>query len=235
MAITDDIISELKAILTTKWQTRQGQKVPEADDVKLGNDAICLNGTVLYADLADSTELVNGFKDWFAAEVYKAYLICACKLIRHNNGVITAFDGDRVMAVFIGDFKNSSAAKCALQINYVVQDIINKTIKEIYPATGFQIQQAVGIDNSDLFIARTGIRGSNDLVWVGRAANYAAKLCSLREGSYTSFITEGVFSRLSADTKYGYGGDPLKPMWEKIMWHDQGIAIYRSNWWWNPG
>lgn len=235
MAITDDIISEVKAILTTKWESRQGQKVPEAENVKLGNDAVRLNGTVLYADLADSTELVNGYKDWFAAEMYKAYLVSACRLIRLNNGVITAFDGDRVMAVFIGDLKNSSAAKCALQINYVVQSIINKTIKEIFPSTGFQIQQAVGIDTSDLFIAKTGIRNSNDLVWVGRSANYAAKLCSLREGSFASFITEGVFSRLSNDTKYGHGGDPLQPMWEKVMWHDMGIAIYRSNWWWNPG
>jgi hypothetical protein len=21
---------------------------------------------------------------------------------------------------------------------------------------------------------------------------------------------------------------------EKVMWNDQGIAIYRSNWWWQP-
>ena len=33
----------------------------------------------------------------------------------------------------------------------------------------------LGIDTSKLFVARTGIRKSNDLVWVGRAANYAAK------------------------------------------------------------
>jgi hypothetical protein len=35
----------------------------------------------------------------------------------------TAFDGDRVMAVFIGDSKNTSAVKAALQINYVTKHL----------------------------------------------------------------------------------------------------------------
>lgn len=220
----------VNSIFKTNWTRRDAKVVPDSESVKLGNDAVLLKGTVLYADLVDSTGLVKGYKDWFAAEVYKAYLVCACKLIESNAGIITAFDGDRVMAVFIGDSKNSSAAKCALQINYAVRDIINKSLKESYPNSAFQLQQTVGIDTSDLFVAKTGIRGSNDLVWVGRAANYAAKLCALREGSFCTFITEDVFDSLSEDRKFG--GNPKRPMWEKIMWKEQGIAVYRSSWWW---
>jgi class 3 adenylate cyclase len=229
---TDDMTREVRQILRTNWQRREGRKVPEATDVQLGNDAVYLKGTVLYADLADSTELVKGYKDWFAAEVYKSYLICACRIIRNNSGVITAFDGDRVMAVFMGDHKDTSAARCALQINFATQNIINTLLKEVFPNSAYQLQQAVGVDTSDLFVARTGIRGSNDLVWVGRAANYAAKLCSLREGNYASYITEDVFNSMAQTTKYG--GNPTRLMWEKVMWNDQGIAVYRSNWWWKP-
>lgn len=227
-----EIRKEVKEILGTSWQRRDGNKVPEAEDLKLGNDAVLLNGTVLYADLADSTGLVKGYKDWFAAEVYKAYLVAACRLIRNQGGIISAFDGDRVMAVFIGDSKNTSAAKCALQINYAVSKIINEEIKLAFPNTSFQVVQAVGIDTSDLFIAKTGIRGSNDLVWVGRAANYAAKLCSLREGSYASYITEDVYNSLADEAKYG--GTDKQNMWQKFMWADQGIATFRSSWWWQP-
>lgn len=232
MSMSDEMLKEVREIFKTNWQSREGRKVPEAEDVQLGNDAVNLNGTVLYADLADSTGLVKGYKDWFAAEVYKAYLVCACRIIRRNDGVITAFDGDRVMAVFIGDLKNSSAARCALQINYAVQNLVNKALKESYPNSAYQLQQSVGIDTSDLFIARTGIRGANDLVWVGRAANYAAKLCSLREGSYASYITEEVFNSLADWAKLG--GNPKQAMWEKVMWNAQGIPVYRSSWWWGP-
>lgn len=232
MSTLADIQSEVKDILRTDWKRRDGTVVPATDDIQLGNDAVCLKAAVLYADLAESTALVKGHKDWFAAEIYKAYLVSACRLIRLNGGDITAFDGDRVMAVFLGDGKNSAAAKTALMINYIVKNVINAAIKEQYPNTAFQIQQAVGVDSGDLFVARTGIRGSNDLVWVGRPANYAAKLCSLRDGGYSSYITEDVFNALNEASKYG--GDPKRVMWEKIMWNDQGMAIYRSNWWWTP-
>ena len=137
-----------------------------------------LEGTVLYADLADSTGLVKKKSATYAAEVYKCYLHCAAKIIRHYDGVITAFDGDRVMAVYIGDSKNSNAARTALAINHAVLKIINPKIEAQYPGKGYTVRQSVGVDTGSLFVAKTGVRGSNDLVWVGMAANLAAKLCS---------------------------------------------------------
>ena len=72
--------------------------------------AVKLDGTVLYADLDDSTNLVDSYEPEFAAKIYKAYLSCAAKVIRSEGGEITSYDGDRIMAVYIGDSKNSSAA-----------------------------------------------------------------------------------------------------------------------------
>src|SRR5436305_6043510 len=102
MSTADEIRQEVKAIFATNWKKRDGLVVPDSDSVKLGNDAVELDATVLYADLADSTELVNKYYDHFAAEIYKTYLVTACRIIRLRGGEITAFDGDRVMAVFIG-------------------------------------------------------------------------------------------------------------------------------------
>lgn len=227
-----DIKAEIEQILKTKWMRREGREVPEADSVQLGNDAVELDATVLYADMADSTGLVIGYKDWFSAEVYKAYLRGACEIIKNNGGVITAFDGDRVMAVYIGAQKNTSAAKTALQIKYLAKEIINPALKKEYPTSAFQLEQSVGIDTGKLLIARTGVRGANDLVWVGRAANYAAKLCALREGVYSSFITEEVFNAMQDSSKYG--GQPRQSMWEKVIWTERGIPVYRSSWQWTP-
>jgi len=229
MKTSQEILSDVRRILSTNWQTREGRKVPEAEDLGLGNEAVKLKGTVLYADLRDSTSLVDNHKSWFAAEVYKSYLIAACHTIRNNTGAITAFDGDRVMAVFIGERKNSSAAKSALQAAFIVKEI-NTEIRRAYPNTSYQLRQAIGIDTTELFVARTGIRNSNDLVWVGRAANYAAKLCDLADGSYTSFITESVFNALSDEVKYG--GSPRRIMWDKSHWQTHNITIYKSTWSW---
>ena len=230
MGLRQDIERDVTEILRTNWERRDGKAIPEAEDVELGNDAVCLNGTVLYADMSDSTGLVDGYKDWFAAEIYKTYLISACRIIRASGGEITAFDGDRVMAVFIGDSKNTSAARTALTINYVVSEVINSAIKAQYPNESFKINQVVGIDTSPLFVARTGIRGSNDLVWVGRAANYAAKLSNLSLPGYATLITQAVFDSLADSAKYG--GQPRRIMWEKDTWPGGSMTIYKSSWWW---
>jgi class 3 adenylate cyclase len=226
---TQEILSEIESIFDTKWKARDGRTVPDTDSVTLGNDAIKLEGTVLYADLADSTQLVDGYKDWFAAEIYKAYLVAGCRAIKNQDGDVTAFDGDRVMAVFTGEMKNTHAAKAALHINYLVSEI-NKMLAKHYPNSSYRLRHAIGIDSSSLYIAKTGVRAANDLVWVGRAANYAAKLCALGDSTYPTYITETVYNKLHDDAKYG--GQPKTNMWEKRIWTDKGVAVYRSSWTW---
>jgi class 3 adenylate cyclase len=220
MSLADDLTAEVVKILKEQWTVRQGRQVPDTPDLKLANDAVTLSGTVLYADLADSTGLVASSKAAFAAEVYKSYLNCACRIITANGGTITAFDGDRVMAVYLGESKNTDAMKSALQINHAVLDIINPKIRETYPYTpsGFSVRQAVGVDTSDLFVARTGIRGSNDLVWVGNAA----------------WISAAVYDGAADSVKLG-GQNNSQQMWERRSWTARGGAtVYASKWKWKP-
>ena len=231
MSLSEEIKTEAREIFKSAWSTRDGQKVPEDDDLKLTNDGVEIDGTVLYADLVESTELVTNYKSTFAAEIYKSYLKSASRIIRANDGIITAFDGDRVMAVFFGNSKNTQAARTALQINWAV-DAVNSELKAFYEQnTTYVVRQAVGVDTGKLLVAKTGIRGSNDLVWVGIAANRAAKLCALREPSYTSFLTSPVYKVLHKDAKYGKDGTD---MWTQLHWSDHDIDIHASNWWWEP-
>lgn len=228
MTLGDDLKAEVNNFFSKQWAIRNGQKVPESSDLKLANDAVELDATVLYADLTGSTKLVDGYKSNFSAEIYKSYLHCAAKIIRSESGVITSYDGDRIMAVFIGSFKSTSAARAGLKINYATKNIVNPAIKTQYK-TEFQVSQTVGIDTSKLFVARTGIRGSNDLVWVGRAANYAAKLTEL-SSDYPTWITGAVYKMLKDEVKTSKG----KSIWEARIWNAMNkISIYRSSWTWS--
>ena len=230
MGLLIELNKEVKQIFKEQWKTRDGQVVPESEDLKLSNDAVLLEGTVLYSDLSGSTYLVDNYKQYFAAEIYKAYLHCAAKIVRSEGGTITAYDGDRIMAVYIGDSKNTSAARSALKINYAVLNIITPAIKNQYSSCNYGITQVTGIDTCKLFIARTGIRGSNDLVWVGNAANYAAKLSSL-PSSYATYITSDVYNVLNKEVKLSTDG---RSMWDRTIWNQMNNKIiYRSNWWWS--
>jgi class 3 adenylate cyclase len=227
MAIAQDLIAVVDEVLSTRWSTRQSNVVPDSEDLALTNDAVTLDATVLYADLADSTHLVDIYTAEFAAEIYKCYLHCAAKVVTSEGGVITAYDGDRLMAVYLGDSKNTAATRSALKINYAVTKILNPLLAQRYQKP-YSVKQVVGVDTSPLLVARTGIRGSNDLVWVGRAANYAAKLSAIDE-SFSTWITEAVYDRIKDNAKFSKG----QSMWESRFWTAMNnVQIYRSNWWW---
>jgi uridylate cyclase len=92
----------------------------------------------------------------------------------------------------------------------------------------YTVRHVVGIDTSKLFIARTGVRGANVLVWVGRAANYAAKLSTLPD-AYPTYITEEVYKAMLPEVKVLNGTS----MWEAVKWNTfDNRTIYRSSWYW---
>ena len=226
MSLLEDVTAKVGDIFSQQWTIKDGQVVPESKNIGLGNEGTKIEGTVLYADLDGSTDLVDNNSAEFCAEVYKSFLHLSTKIIRSEGGDVRSFDGDRVMGIFLGNSKNTSAASAGLKINYAVQKILNPLAKQTYN-TPPEIKHTVGIDTSELLAVRTGIRGSNDLVWIGRAANHAAKLNGL-SSDFPTRITKEVFDLLNEKSKFG--GDPISLMWTKANWTETGREIYRSTW-----
>jgi class 3 adenylate cyclase len=225
MGLKTDLEAEVKATFATLWQEQSTTSVPAAEDLRLNaNHAKDLEtATVLYADLDGSTNMVDSY-DWrFSAEVYKTYLRCAGQVIRSEAGTITAYDGDRIMAVYTGESKNTSAVRSALKINWAVQKIIRPALKAQYPNLEFVVNHVVGVDTSQLRAARIGVRGDNDVVWIGRAANHAAKLTNLP--GKPLWISKAVFDKMNDQVKVANG----QQMWEKRLWTSMNNAeVYCS-------
>lgn len=238
MGLLDDISTAVRGVVTSDWNTRKGNVVPKTEDVALSNGAVELDAVYLYADMANSTILARDFAPTTAAKVIRSYLDATCRVIRARGGAIRSFDGDRVMAVFLGDTKNSTAAKCALQINYVVNEVVRPAVEANLPSIkkhGFVLRQGVGIASGTALVVRGGVRGNSDLVSVGRSPNVAAKLSDLRQGSYKTYITGDVFNSLLDWAKLG--GDDNRLMWDGPRTESIGerlVTVYRSSWQWKP-
>lgn len=236
MALGEDLQAGVGRILRGQWNLRAATVVPDTDSIALVGGGAEFEGTVLYSDLAQSSRLATDFQRRTAAKVIKAFLFATTKIVTASGGSLTSFDGDRVMGVFIGDRKNSNAATAALKINYAVSEIIRPRIREYFASmreSGFEVSHATGVDTSEVLAVRAGQRGSNDLIWVGRAPNLAARLCSIREEGIGSYISDDVFKKLSEDVKYD--GSERKLMWESRSYSDRGEnwSIHRSSWTWN--
>jgi adenylate cyclase len=237
MGLKDDLIGDVNGVLNQEWNTRDGILVPESEDVALAGGAVKLDATILYADLADSTELAMTYDRRVAAKVYKSFLSCASRIIKQQGGHIRSFDGDRVMGIFIGDSKNTNAVKCALMINWTFLKVIKPKLESKYPSLKdgtYQLAHCVGVDTSEVLVVRGGIRNNNDLVWIGRAPNVAAKLSNIRQSPHHTYITADVYRRLEDSAKMG--GSPKRSMWEQCSWTKvPGVpTVYRSNFWWEP-
>ncbi len=234
---SDELNAEVKATVEATWESRFGQVVPESENLRLANDRVVLNAVLLYADLADSTEMAIA-NQTIASEVFKSYLRAVTKIIHKNDGQVRSFDGDRVMGVFIGGNKNSNAARCGLQIHWFFSNVLIARFKEHYKdkVAAFNFDQTVGIDTSSVHVARSGVRDNNDLIWVGRAPNIAAKLSSIRMAKFKTFITPDVYKVLEKASKIQ--GSPERDMWTLLNWasgNQYGIPqIYGSEWAWKP-
>jgi class 3 adenylate cyclase len=229
MSLKEELQSQVKETFSKQWDVQKTESIPAPEDLRLNaNHAKDMEtATILYADLDGSTNMVDRSYWYFSAEIYKTFLRCAAQIIRSEGGSVTAYDGDRVMAVFTGDSKNTAAVRCALKINYAVTFIIQPALNAQYN-TDFKLAHVVGIDTSQMRAARIGVHGDNDLVWIGRAANYAAKLTN--ESGMPTWITEAVYDQMNVQMKSYNGAD----MWQKRTWSSMNnMIVYCSTYWWS--
>jgi class 3 adenylate cyclase len=214
MTFREELDEKVRQFARESWgDVPDGYVVPVPDDLTFGNTGRRLNACILYADIRGSTQMVDALSDTLAAEYYKAFLHCAAKIVKRNGGDITAYDGDRVMAAFLETEKEDAAVGAALEINFAVNEIVNPQFASIYAIHHRALQHTVGVDSGSVLVSKTGVRIDSDLVWVGAAANYAAKLNSFDglDSDYPLRVTHEVFTKLSRSSRFGSNGEPI---WE---------------------
>lgn len=228
MAIKDDLTNKVGEFAREQWgNIPDAYVLPTVADLTFGNTGEHLNATVLYADITGSTAMVDELVDTRAAEYYKAFLHCASQLIKRNNGEIQAYDGDRVMALYVGDGQADNAVATALELNYAVTEIINPTFQRVYADSHRKLQFTVGIDSGKVLAIKVGVRAVGELAWIGGAANYAAKLNSFDglDHDYPIRITSQTYVKLTNRSLIGADGSS---MWEGMYNNLKARDHYRS-------
>ena len=228
------IESSVNDIFYANWDITNGVKVPKTEDIVMKNGGRRVEATYLYADLAESTKLAHTMLPETTATIIRAYINSAARIIRNFGGEIRSFDGDRVMAIYMGDDKNRKAVRSAMAINWAVEVVVKQAIENRWNdvADSYTIAHGVGIDTGEALIVRGGVRDNNDLISVGHAPNDAAKLSDYR-GS-TINITKAVYEDL--DQSLLIASDGFSKMWRSS---DGRAAVgtyapcHHSNYYWS--
>lgn len=236
MSFKDDCTTAVRNIVKTDFNTRFARVVPTTENVQQKDGAVyVIDAVYVYADMADSTGMATTFAAEDAAKIIRSYLHAVSRVLRDRGGEIRSFDGDRVMAIFMGDGAADKAVDAALRITSVVKDIVHdelltycESYRDHWVKSDWRVRHRTGIDIGTALIVRAGVRGNSDLVSIGDSPNIAAKLSDYKGGG-TTIISERIWQELNYDNCYS--GE--KSMWEyrgEVKIGSRRETIYTSTW-----
>lgn len=231
MPTIDELSSQVNDFFDGSYQITNTTSVPDVGDLSFGKKGKQAEFAMLFIDIRESTNIVDGFRRVTAAKMYKSFLWGVAKIAKANGGELRSFNGDGVLVAFAGDAKCSHAANAALQMSWFAIDILKPKVEKYFQNNNqlydVKFDFDIGVDMGTVLVVRGGIRGenNNDLVWVGNATNYAVKLSSITDDGYHIFISDAVFKKLNNHSKYASNGTL---MWENRTWKTK--RVHRSNW-----
>ena len=231
MALLDDLKNKVSSYYKEPYEVVETTIVPGTDYSKLtfGNKGLVSEFAFLFVDIRKSSELHDKYGYENAAKIYQSFHDICLRIIEAFDGKVRAFDGDRIMGVFAGDSKRTNATKSAMKIRWAITNILNINLNE-----GLNI--GCGIDVGKTLITKVG-KGrdinNNDLIWIGKACNYASHLTQNANNSIR--ISKSVYDRLSSETKYKDATLKQNDMWTPkliTLKNKKLITIYESTYTW---
>jgi len=194
------ISSQVDKILRTKLTISEARVVPYIEDIAHIEEAKKVKTAVLHIDIRNSSNIVEELSLEIALKIYQIFHSCVTETVRYKGGSIRTFAGDRIVALFKPGNDNiprTTAVDTALSIDKMLTSVVNVALKQnnIYP-----LVYGIGIDYGEMLAGRIGKNGkqNNDIVWAGRAMNYASKLADYGNGIY---LSQAVYNRITDKLK----------------------------------
>lgn len=228
MSVKSDLENKIRSYERENYEVINTTIVPDTDNSNLtfGNKGLKGEFAFLFVDIRKSSSLHETYGFAKAAKIYKSFHDINVRIIEENEGEIRSFDGDRIMGVFAGSMKNSNAAKSAMQIQYAIRNILN-------PILNVNIKCGAGIDSGEILVVKVGKgrnKNNNDLVWIGKADNYASHLAN--EANNTVIISTNAYNKLSKDNKISNNGQNMWTPTSIILKNGTRVPCYISNFGW---
>ena len=183
-----DLLSQVSAdvddIIQKDFTFIHVTEVPQVDDANLtyesGKDKRGeeIDTCVLFVDIRNSVALNSESKTKTMGRIYTAFTKSVISAADKCGGLVRNIIGDRVMVVFPEADCYQNAVECAISINHIAQKIINQKLQ------GHDFKCGIGIDYGKIRCIKVGKikkgvanQDYKNLVWIGRPANMASRLC----------------------------------------------------------
>ncbi len=176
------------------------------------------------ADLKSSTQLGVRKHAASTASIYAAALEPLLRIARSHGAGYAQLQGDCVVALFWAEDAVERAMCAAITMRTFSEDSLVLRMEKKWrdegqlPATGFKI----GVATSPLLVKRIGIANTSfqDLVWPGKAVNYAAKAAQSAD-RHETVVTGSIWDAIAKNDYLTFSCDCGTP--SDSIWQDHGI------------
>lgn len=180
MATNTEVVDIIKAYLSESYTNSETNVVPKKYDLTFGNTTKKIkHAVILYIDMRKSRNILFNATDFWSVKIHKAFLRAVTHCIEKRDGHFRSFNGDGLLAFFIGENAASRAVRAAMDIKGFVlkiNEILEKNNKD-------KIDFGIGIAQGTVMVAKSGKAGDDqtkqDLIWIGVAVYVAVELSEL--------------------------------------------------------
>lgn len=193
MATNEEALEKIKCFLTESYASSVTNSVPKKVDLTFGNTVkVIEHAVVFFIDMRKSRKILSDATDFWSIKIHKAFLGAVTHCLEKRSGHLRSFNGDGILAFFIGDNAASRAVRAALDIKGFVMEI-NSTLKN---NSKNEIDFGIGIAQGKIKIAKSGKSGDDqtkqDLIWIGLPLYVAVELSELGKSAKNIWISHNV-------------------------------------------
>lgn len=229
MATNQETLDQIGGYLNQSYTQEETRVVPKRPDLTFGNSAKKMkHAVVVYVDMRKSKKILSDATTFWSVKIHKSFLFALTHCVERRDGHMRSFNGDGILAFFVGENAASKAVRSAMDMKGFVLEINKKLVA----AGKKEIDFGIGIAQGEILVAKSGKAGDDmtkqDLIWVGLPVYVAVELSDFAEKPYNIWITHNVRSTIDKQGSLGvvYSTSTGKSMWYQTKKKLKSVGEY---------
>lgn len=180
--LEDEIFEEISEKLDTDFDIVKKKEIPsnfklENDEWAQVDDVVCV-----YFDLSSSTNILRDYGDEISVKIFDSYIKSATRIFKNFECSYLDIQGDGGFALFSGDKHIQRAMVSAITLKTLLSKSysgnLNDLVKKI--KSKINLSSRIGVHIGKILAKKSGIRGENEILWLGGLVSVASKICGLK-------------------------------------------------------
>jgi class 3 adenylate cyclase len=212
MATNQETLDKLDAYLNESYVQEETRIVPKRTDLTFGNTVKKMSfAVVLYVDMRKSRKILSDATTFWSVKIHRAFLLALTHCVEKREGHMRSFNGDGIMAFFVGENASSRAVRAAMDTKGFILKLNEHLDEEDINSIDF----GIGIAQGAIMVAKSGKAGDDltkqDLIWVGLPVYMAVELSDYARSPNNIWISNNVRTSIGKedclDVVYDKNGD----------------------------